>query len=397
MEKGIEGNGKETTGIGVGASRSHIPEDVLIEILKRLPKKSLCRFRCVSTTWLSLISSSLFESSRGAHWRSSLMMLATIPCGSVIQLQLSSVDSNIDLLATDRVDIAKTTFKPWLLPGCISSSVGGLICLDYQDHAEVCNPTTKELIILPKLPRERHLHIQRTSLCFDPIKNQHKVLRSLKDSNVDGGVVEHHVFIPGASRWRKIKDNDRHERFGEEVCVDGVLYGRAIFYVGSTPTPVLVAFDVHAEIFDICELPDIYSSQGHNGPKLVEYFDGGIADVYCPHHLGSRNTLDSFYLAFMEGVYGHWTYRKIALPSREVLPRHGLFYLMGSLRNGELLAFIWNPSTTDISYSFFFYDAKNDVFWKLAQPPISIPRGLSRIDLVYVSDYVENPAPMKAW
>ncbi|PKI54788.1 hypothetical protein CRG98_024802 [Punica granatum] len=192
--------------------------------------------------------------------------------------RLSSVDRNIDLLATDCVDIAKTTFEPWLLPGCVSSSVGGLICLDYQDRAEVCNPTTKEHIILPKLPREPHLHIQRTSLCFDPIKNQQEVLRSLNYSNVDGGVVEHHIFIPGASRWRKIKDNDRRERFGEEVCVDGVLYS---------------------------------SSQGHNGPKLVEYFDRGIADVYCPHTLGSRNTLDSFYLAFMEVGFGDWTWTSI--------------------------------------------------------------------------------------
>ncbi|OWM88866.1 hypothetical protein CDL15_Pgr020820 [Punica granatum] len=348
MEKGSKGTGKETIGISVGAGRSHIPEDVLIEILKRLPKKSLCRFRCMSTTWLSLISSHLFESSRWAHWQSYLMMLATIPCESVIQLQLSS------------------------------------------DRAEVCNPTTKEHIMLPKLSREPHLHIQRTSLCFDPIKNQHKVLWSLKYSNVDGGVVEHHIFILGASRWRKIKHNDCHERFGEEVCVNGVLYSRAIFYVGSTLTIVLVAFTSMLRSLT-------YAHFRTSIAVRVEYFDGCIADVYCPYTLGSRDTLDSFYLAFMEGVFGDWTWRKIALPSREVLPRHGLFYLMGSLRNGELLAFIWNPNIPDISYSFFFYDAKNDVFWKLAQPPISIPRGLFEIDQVYVSDYVDNPTPLKAW
>ncbi|PKI54781.1 hypothetical protein CRG98_024795 [Punica granatum] len=305
MEKGSKGTGKETIGISVGAGRSHIPEDVLIEILKRLPKKSLCRFRCMSTTWLSLISSHLFESSRWAHWQSYLMMLATIPCES--------------------------------------------------DRAEVCNPTTKEHIMLPKLSREPHLHIQRTSLCFDPIKNQHKVLWSLKYSNVDGGVVEHHIFILGASRWRKIKHNDCHERFGEEVCVNGVLYSRAIFYVGSTLTIVLVAFTSMLRSLT-------YAHFRTSIAVRVEYFDG-----------------------------------KIALPSREVLPRHGLFYLMGSLRNGELLAFIWNPNIPDISYSFFFYDAKNDVFWKLAQPPISIPRGLFEIDQVYVSDYVDNPTPLKAW
>ncbi|KAI6686253.1 hypothetical protein NL676_032166 [Syzygium grande] len=29
-----------------------VPEDLLVEILKRVPVKSLCGFRCVSTHWL---------------------------------------------------------------------------------------------------------------------------------------------------------------------------------------------------------------------------------------------------------------------------------------------------------------------------------------------------------
>lgn len=34
------------------------PEDVLIEILSRVPYMSLCRFKCVSTEWLALCSDS---------------------------------------------------------------------------------------------------------------------------------------------------------------------------------------------------------------------------------------------------------------------------------------------------------------------------------------------------
>ena len=40
-----------------------LPEDVIVDILARLPVKSLKRFRCVSLSWRSLIHSPQFISS----------------------------------------------------------------------------------------------------------------------------------------------------------------------------------------------------------------------------------------------------------------------------------------------------------------------------------------------
>ncbi|CAJ1941136.1 unnamed protein product [Sphenostylis stenocarpa] len=39
----------------------HVPEDLIIQILLRLPVKSLVRFNCVCKSWLSLISDSHFS------------------------------------------------------------------------------------------------------------------------------------------------------------------------------------------------------------------------------------------------------------------------------------------------------------------------------------------------
>ncbi|RXH90692.1 hypothetical protein DVH24_035456 [Malus domestica] len=50
--------------------RKHIPEEILFEILVRLPVKSLLRFRCVCKSWNTLISSPDF---RNAHLEKNIM------------------------------------------------------------------------------------------------------------------------------------------------------------------------------------------------------------------------------------------------------------------------------------------------------------------------------------
>lgn len=56
------------------ASGRSIPEDIEFEILTRLPVKSLCRFRCVCSRWLSIISSPRFNGFIDAHYRSCVML-----------------------------------------------------------------------------------------------------------------------------------------------------------------------------------------------------------------------------------------------------------------------------------------------------------------------------------
>lgn len=44
-----------------------LPDEIMVEILIRLPVKSLCRFKAVNRTWLELISSKRFIKQQLAH------------------------------------------------------------------------------------------------------------------------------------------------------------------------------------------------------------------------------------------------------------------------------------------------------------------------------------------
>ncbi|PHT77438.1 hypothetical protein T459_20960 [Capsicum annuum] len=53
--------------IGTTSSKKYFPEEILVEILIRLPVKSLVRFRCVSKSWKTLISDEYFKAKHCNH------------------------------------------------------------------------------------------------------------------------------------------------------------------------------------------------------------------------------------------------------------------------------------------------------------------------------------------
>ncbi|GFP87503.1 F-box/kelch-repeat protein at3g23880 [Phtheirospermum japonicum] len=193
-----------------------LPEDVIEDILSRLPVKSLLRFRCVCKHWKTLISSS--RRFAFLHLKRSL----SNPTMHSIIIRQSSYDFNDRLPSVylDPVNLAP-------LPAAISShldpyhpvvnpidphkparifvgSINGLVCLRSTPEFEpdwigIWNPSTKtvrELIPTTKAD------FYTVAFGWDPSANDHKVLRLCRSaSGGSGGWVE--VWSVGSSRsWR---------------------------------------------------------------------------------------------------------------------------------------------------------------------------------------------------
>ncbi|XP_025801739.1 uncharacterized protein LOC112881278, partial [Panicum hallii] len=68
---------------GCRSPAAYLPDDLVVEILSRLPARSLCRFKCVSRSWRALISDrfSFAQTLSGFFFSSRRDIAAGPPCG----------------------------------------------------------------------------------------------------------------------------------------------------------------------------------------------------------------------------------------------------------------------------------------------------------------------------
>ena len=133
-----------------------VPDELIVEILARLPAKSLCLCKCVSRAWRAFISDPA-NRRRFAQTLSGLFFsrpYGSRPTWDFVGLSMSSV-----LPPPPRVDTA-LSFLP---PTCeLLDSCNGLLLLRSEEYWQrhspppfyiVCNPATGEWVTLPQPSR----------------------------------------------------------------------------------------------------------------------------------------------------------------------------------------------------------------------------------------------------
>ncbi|CAL5089008.1 unnamed protein product [Urochloa decumbens] len=126
-----------------------VPVDPLVEILSRVPAKSVCRFKCVSKAWRDLISDphhrkKLPQAMQGLFCET-YKKSGDLHCFSFIDLTARSMPPDID------PSFSFLTEQPGIHSLHFSDSCNGLVLFNHlegQNSARlgyiVCNPTTKE-------------------------------------------------------------------------------------------------------------------------------------------------------------------------------------------------------------------------------------------------------------
>lgn len=128
------------------------PDEVVVQILARLPIKSLYRTKCVSKTWYNLISAKYFTKIYNeVSVRNPMVLVEITDPTSESRPSLILVD-NLRGVSEFSLDFIKDRVK-------VRASCNGLLCCSsIRDKGVyyVCNPMTKEYRLLPKT-RERPL------------------------------------------------------------------------------------------------------------------------------------------------------------------------------------------------------------------------------------------------
>ncbi|XP_039156295.1 F-box/kelch-repeat protein At3g23880-like [Eucalyptus grandis] len=122
-------------------------EDILIEILLRLPAKSLMRFKCVGKRWRSLISNPGFAKSHLQRLMArdlipSQRIFKTSPFESIdYELHDGGIggDDDLAVVKVHELRIGDPYWEPELVGSC-----HGLVCLLVPGRFFLYNPTTKE-------------------------------------------------------------------------------------------------------------------------------------------------------------------------------------------------------------------------------------------------------------
>ncbi|XP_010473482.1 PREDICTED: putative F-box protein At1g32420 [Camelina sativa] len=220
-----------------------IPLDVTVEILKKLPTKSLARCQFVSKEWSSIITMrrdfidfvmnrSLAQPKRDAYF------LASVDYRECYLTFLSSTHQDKETI---------------LIPKGFRHYLRGLVCCwSKSGRVVLYNPTTRRSLYLPK---KKTIHMETSFIGYDPLEKQYKVL-FLPKYNPEQPC---QLFTLGETntKWKSIQGVESHHPLQGAVCINGKIYYQAGIadQYDSTSLYILMSFDVRSEEFHNVDAP----------------------------------------------------------------------------------------------------------------------------------------------
>ncbi|XP_028054791.1 putative F-box protein At1g32420 [Camellia sinensis] len=241
-----------------------IPQEIIFEILKELPAKSLLRFRCVSKLWCSTIDDPLFITSHRARSH-------TRPGGINILIGSNSLNQNHDHFFSINPEFIgpPLPLQTLRVTGFIQS-VNGLV---YFGNT-VWNPSTREIITLPPITDyTTWVPCKYCLLGFAPSINEYKVVTIFQISVTKDFGPDYEKQIErrtqckiltlgsttSSSLWREIEIDSLPTQLsnfcmGRACCFNGTIYclGRK---------NDIMAFDVRHEKFRFLTQPALYDGR----------------------------------------------------------------------------------------------------------------------------------------
>ncbi|KAI9127212.1 hypothetical protein K1719_001771 [Acacia pycnantha] len=216
-----------------------LPHEIIFSILKRVPVKSLLRFRCVCKDWNDLFKTSLFIKEHLHHsshhrgpslllqWGHSTFSMLDSDKKTLLTLSAPSVNPPVDM-----IDVIGSSY--------------GLVCLQIKVRGSLVlwNPSTRDVQYVPRTKNTRWYRSCQTGFGFSRVVNDYKIVRIY---NFLKGV-EVEVYSLSTGSWKQIESDN--------VLKGGSFNGRfaatdeAIYFAYCNHIDVL-SFDIATEAFTL--------------------------------------------------------------------------------------------------------------------------------------------------
>ncbi|XP_054778159.1 F-box protein At1g47340-like [Prosopis cineraria] len=242
----------------------YLPEEVIRNILTRLPVKSLIRFQCVCKHWKNLIKSPSFIADHLHHsnLQNPLLLCEYNDRESLMNLRL--LDREMQFLEVETEPLMDSLHNPMII-----GSSNGLICLrlctnkngKYSVSLLLWNPSIREV---------RQIYINYLGFYlfagfgFSPILDDYKILI------IHPTRYSAQVYSVGSGSWNGVDCtilNDWHDLHDDPITVNGFMY-----WIGSKEDEndlFVVSFDMAMELFTL--ISPISPREGRGTIKLTVY------------------------------------------------------------------------------------------------------------------------------
>ncbi|XP_058214660.1 F-box/kelch-repeat protein At3g06240-like isoform X2 [Rhododendron vialii] len=250
----------------------NLPPEIIDHVLSLLPVKYLCRFKCVSPSWNSLISSPNFAKihlhiTNNTPNKPQKTLLISSSCD--LPRDLYSVDFSAVNLTAEKLDFGVSVRDPYNQV-CSWGSCNGLVLISDEGinyDLFLLNPFTREWKELPDSPLVNlccydDMHFFVNGLGYDSSTDDYKVVillyRDITYSNGPEYVTNAAVYSLKTDVWRRIQD-PRYDPVGHG---HGVCFNERIHWLcrRTNGSIVVVAFDLWDEIFREVHLPTLFTS-----------------------------------------------------------------------------------------------------------------------------------------
>ncbi|KAK4259424.1 hypothetical protein QN277_005757 [Acacia crassicarpa] len=245
----------------MGRDTPYLPDEIIQEILKRLPVRSLIRLQCVCKYWKNLIKSPSpsFIDENLRHQNPSLLLWQRDIFGPLRSqfrrsgpLLLRSIDSEMH--------IGKVQSPPLLSPWwnvCIVGSCNGLVCVGINESNMsaflVWNPATGDARRIPRT-KSYELDVWDCSgFGFSTIANDYKIVQ-VYDEDAKARISSIEVYSLNTGSWKEIELGPIKDAipYGESITFNGCIFWEGIKVEEEEEGDddyLIVSFDIAKEVF----------------------------------------------------------------------------------------------------------------------------------------------------
>lgn len=316
----------------------HLPTEIVIEILKRLPVKSILRFTLVCKLWYSIITNPNFITIHLNHNRNNNNLLVRFYTNNDRKEHYLLLP-DVEKFDENSVEL-EFPFYSSIGYFRIIGSCNGLICLcdDYFQDAEnviIWNPCVRKSITLafPEKPPNPYMCV--IGFGFDSSKNVFKVVRVVYEKECLNQLrvpPDVEVYEQGGLGWRTIGCAPPHYCMVEFMWSQ-VFVHDSVHWIAYDPCVadgfynLIIAFEMKNEVFREIKLPPDVADQRPTCLSVTLF--GDSLAVFCGGQSGSGAC--SVWVMRDYGVFESWVnLYNINLPG--VLSRS-----LGFRNNGEIV------------------------------------------------------------